>query len=587
MQGNPDWLRRLESATDYKSMQDIFSEMAAQAEAQAGAENPELAHCIDEAVRRLEQERARDEAELQQVQAQYQEFQKDNKGVVGWFKRHIPFTETRKQEVGHRDEVADQHAEILADNLVIARAQMLKERFLGPNDRKLGLRPGDWQAELASHQGLPRLANFASTLKRVSAEAERSRAFLAELKRDVEAFGGAHFKSKEDRERRDSDLASARRELASLEHEVEEESSLQRNGLEQACTLASSELHTTHSAFRDDGQRLEQTRSLLSRLAETRTAHNALGTSVGEIGALAQKIASFPAELQKLRDELGRAEAQRSTANMHAARSVAVFDERRTHFEQAQRIASEKQQVLASAKQFYDAYQAERKATQTTPQPVEADPNSPTWQRFQEAKASADAAQAALQGATQPYQAAKKEADEAQAAVAACDKQIETLRARQIELDRQGPQLRMDVSSCADRVRNACSVAANAFGAYLALLSGASGASTGALGVSAAPSALPPYRPGELAGAQYGWLGPHGLERGLADALADVERDPARHAQAVAVLQRLGQWHDAQQQALERETAAIGARRQSVWKQRCRELLGDELANLACGNRIP
>src|SRR6185436_3093538 len=100
MSSPSSWLDRLNAAVDYRELQQLFSEIVAQAEAGAGGD--QLAHSIDEAIRRLEHERARDEAELGEIRANYDSFKQENQGVVGCFKRHTPSTETRKQEVHHK-----------------------------------------------------------------------------------------------------------------------------------------------------------------------------------------------------------------------------------------------------------------------------------------------------------------------------------------------------------------------------------------------------------------------------------------------------------------------------------------------------
>ena len=96
MPDDPSWLDRLDCATDYRALQEIFSEITAAAH--AGKDPAGLARSVDEAIRRLEAERASDERELAEIQTRYDTFRDQNKGVVGWFKRHIPFTETRRKE---------------------------------------------------------------------------------------------------------------------------------------------------------------------------------------------------------------------------------------------------------------------------------------------------------------------------------------------------------------------------------------------------------------------------------------------------------------------------------------------------------
>ena len=130
--------------------------------------------------------------ELTEIQARYESFRGDHRGAIGWFKRHLPFSETRRADVQHRAEVADQAAEILADNLVIARAQMLKERLLPSADRRLGRRPAQWQTMLDRR---PATEGLASILKDLAAEREPSRTFVGLLEKDVEEFASANFKT--------------------------------------------------------------------------------------------------------------------------------------------------------------------------------------------------------------------------------------------------------------------------------------------------------------------------------------------------------------------------------------------------------
>src|SRR5437879_3886128 len=62
---DPSWLDRLDCATDYRALQEIFSEITAAAH--AGDDPAGLARSVDEAIRRLEAERASDERELAEI----------------------------------------------------------------------------------------------------------------------------------------------------------------------------------------------------------------------------------------------------------------------------------------------------------------------------------------------------------------------------------------------------------------------------------------------------------------------------------------------------------------------------------------
>src|SRR5688572_6498592 len=119
MSAEASLLDRIHGGMDYSQLQQFFAELVAEAE--RAKDNPGLDERIDQIIARLVRERDEDQRGLSEVQSQYESFKEDNRGVIGWFKRHIPFTDTRRQELEHRGEVDNQSAEILADNMVIAR----------------------------------------------------------------------------------------------------------------------------------------------------------------------------------------------------------------------------------------------------------------------------------------------------------------------------------------------------------------------------------------------------------------------------------------------------------------------------------
>lgn len=563
-------LERLSTATNYKDLQEIFGELAAQAK--AGGENPELARTIDEAVRRLEQERARDEQEMADIQSRYDNFKSDNKGVVGWFKRHVPFTETRKQEVGHREELGDQQAEILADNLVIARAQMIKERILGSGQRRLGLRPLDWQMQLAQHESVEGLTACATLFKRLTEEAGQSTAFVQELKRDIDAFAGADFKSKDDRQRRDADYAAACQELGVLEKELDEEKKLRKSGLKRLADTVATELAGKDATFRDDGVRLERFVELLVRLDESRSGATKLVAAVGGVSGLLKELTDLPNETRKVREALQKAESHRGLADTHRDKSATLTD-RQTRHEEALRNLEQKQQLLAGAEQFHQAYVAEQQAKQAAGLPVEVEsPDSPVIRCFHEAQAAVHAAQSLVRETQAPMERARQEAAEARAALDAANKEIETLRQKLATLEQRAPQIRLELNRASEGTRGACDAAASAFAAYLAS--------------ARAMNPPVPFRPEELAAGPYGWLGPHGLERSFSETLMHAERDPQRHGLAVGLLDRLAKWLEAQHAKLDQERKTMHDRRTALWQRRCRELLGDDLASEACAGGL-
>ena len=93
---------------------------------------------------------------------------------------------------------------------------------------------------------------------------------------------------------------------------------------------------------------------------------------------------------------------------------------------------------------------------------------------------------------------------------------------------------------------------------------------------------LPHYHSHEIGAGTSGYLGPRGLEAGFAQALLQSTDHVTRHVQARNTLERLVQWQDSQHQLVEQQRTQLHSRRESIWKRRCSELLGDQLADEAC-----
>jgi hypothetical protein len=227
--------------------------------------------------------------------------------------------------------------------------------------------------------------------------------------------------------------------------------------------------------------------------------------------------------------------------------------------------------VLAGAQQLYDAWQAEYRANPANPPQAEAPTDSPMWQRLNEAKQAAEAAQARLNQTTGPFEKAKKEADSARAKVDELTKKVEQQHGETETLERRAPQLKLELVAAGERTHGAVAAAATALATYLA----------GERGTTAAP-----YHAHDLSAEISGWLGVHGIERSMAEALVQAEYDYQRHLQGVQVLHRVSQWLDAQREASEQERAAAHTRRDTLWKRRCRELLGEPLASKACASGL-
>jgi hypothetical protein len=551
-----DLLNRLDNVFDYQALQQIFSDLALQA--QAGREDPSLAAKIDDVIRRIEEERAADQRELDEIKGRYDSFQQENRGVVGWFKRHVPFTETRRHDLEHRSELSDQQAEILADNLVIARAQMLKERFLAPAQRRLGRRPVEWHGELETAYSVAQLPGLAASLKSLAPEIERSRGFVELVKKDVEAFAGATFAAKEDRVRRDADLQAAAHELAELVKEIEQKEKLKHDGLTRLGRLVTDELTATSGAFREDSRHLAELEASAARLSSAREALNLLGATAEKIGAVSKELAGVPEPLQMLRIERQQVERRQSEAAVAEARKTAVADERRTRSDEARRRLEQAQQSLTATQQADATWRSQHAPEKSMTQMVEAAPdNSPHAAPLREAQAAVGAAKAAFDQESQSFEMAKRDADQARAALEAGKGQLASIDAKIAALEQRRAQLQHELPQTALAGQAAFARAAAALANYL---NNEPARTTTTL--------APPY--GCVTGSQ--------LNASWGDALLHADRDFSRHLQALALHEQLLQWQQGRQQEIERERSSIHERRTAAWKHRCRELVGDALA---------
>jgi hypothetical protein len=559
MATDTDWLDRLDNVFDYQALQKLFGEIADRAVAER--EDTGLAKKIDEVIRRIEEERAADQTALDEIKGRYETFQQDNRGFVGWFKRHLPFSEARRQDVHHRSGLADQQAEVLADNLVIARAQMLKERFLGPAERKLGHRTGHWQSELDAAASVAQLAAISASLRSLAPEIDQSRAFVELLRRDIDAFATAAFRAKEDRVRRDGDLAAARGELAELAKEVGQKEKLKRDALKRLGHLVTEELTATDSAFRDDSRRLTELESLGERLRAARETLGQLKAAAEKIGALNKELHAIPEQLQQLRVERQQAEQCQTDAAVADARKTAVADERRARCDEARRRVDQARQSLAAIEQADAAWRAGHTPEKTMSQMVEAAPDqSPHAAHRREAQAALNMAQTAFQEASQSFEMAKQDAQQGRSAVEAGTGQLATIDARIAAIEQRRAQLQHEAPQSSLAGQAAFAKAAAALATFL----------DAAPALSGAPDSPP-----------YGCVSGNQLNAAWGDALLHADRDVTRHLQAIALLEQLSQWQQSRQRELDQNREAIAGRRSAAWKRRCSDLLGNALAGEA------
>lgn len=358
------WLDVLQNATSYSELQNVFSEMALEASSTDNA--PALAASIDEAIRRIEQERDRDEAQLDDVTSKYDSFKQQQSGVVGWFKRKLPFTETRKQELGHLGALSDQKAEVLADNFVIARAQMLKEKILQAPLRHMGNRPKDWQERFLQHDSVQGVQPFGTIATELGNALIQSKAFIESIRVEIDAFSTAGFSEKEDRSRRDTDLLAARGELKLLENEDREKQVMRSNAIKRLGALIQTDLIATDPSFRTISQQVAQLNEVVRQVlrvqkhVEVRQSSLAiLVDKFAEIGLIQERRATLELSTSSLRRDFENVEYRRS-------RAAKDLEEPSNAYNAAVREVNQAVVSLNIAKSNYDAYLAAQGTAETT-----------------------------------------------------------------------------------------------------------------------------------------------------------------------------------------------------------------------------
>ena len=358
MSDEKDWLTMLDHATSYGDLQHAFNRMSV--ESQTTNNGDAMAASIDEAIRRIELERARDQAELDGFSSQYEAFKQEQSGVIGWFKRKLPFTETRKQELGHRDALNDQGAEILADNFVIARAQMLKERVVSPTLRRMGQQPEYWRTQLLSNESVTTLMEYGSVVHVLGQELSTAKQFVDTVSSDIEAFSGAKFINKEDQQRRNEDLIAARGELKALVDESQEKTNLRTSALGSLLSLLLRELSEKDIDFRTTNERLALVKGLhekhpkVAKLLEERLA------IVKTLVSKWLELESLPARREKVEKETSQLKRDLEAAEERRLRAVNELEVPSQLYQTALSQSQQAKAALNATKPLYDAYLAEQ-----------------------------------------------------------------------------------------------------------------------------------------------------------------------------------------------------------------------------------
>ena len=562
MTTNGNWLERLDAATEYRDLQAIFSELVK--EVQAATNGPQLAESIDEAIRRIEQERARDQNELAMHEQEYAAFKNQQSGITGWFKRHLPFTETRRMDRQHRDSVADQHAEILADNLFIARAQMLKQRLLPPEFRRLGKRPDQWRNSLSNSESIDRLQSYGTVIVSLSQELTNSEQFTQAIRVEINAFRDAAFASDESRQSQKSDIKAATEELKTLEIEIKDERGLLEAAVQRAGMLVSEELSLHDSAYYLVMQRVDHLKvatELAKRSADTASGLTDMLSTLGKQSEQADKLDRDQTDLvvrgEQVKNDLQSAKARLTPAEQQCV-SMAV------HYDESKRRADQAEAGLSAASKIYEQHRASSAGDASN----SINPSNPVFAEYQKLEQDRAAATDALRIASAPFDLAKSYRDEVKQSVNKLEADLRSIDSAKNELSRQQ-----------QNTANTCNILRDKI-----------------------PMAIGEFEP--LLDEYFGALEPleweshvMKLNRTLQwkNALSSSFDQP-RHdwrnvstpssfnaSETERLFQSVTEAIKKDQQELKRQLEADEKRRKDSWTRRCHELIGSEAARLVCG----
>ena len=355
MSSEQTWLQQLDEATNYQQLQSVFSQISR--EATERNDSRQLIASIDVAIQRIEQERSRDANELDDFETSYSQFKTQQRGILGWFRRHLPFTETRRQELGHRDAIADQRAEILADNLVIARAQMLKQRLLPPDERQLGETAQLWKDRLGDCESVDRVGEYGQTLQALIDEMSVSTAFVEEIRAEIDAFAAGKFTSQEDQQRQRDDLSAVRLELAEFESELDEEVAIRSAAIKRAGDLVREQILNSDHEFYELTKQIEGLQQKHDT-AEVATA------KAEELDKLLDQIHDCTKQLDDCEKERIRLEVERERLRRELGSSEARLDRTSRKLEQAsepyqvaKRAADKSEAAISAANRIYSRHQ--------------------------------------------------------------------------------------------------------------------------------------------------------------------------------------------------------------------------------------
>ena len=436
----PSWLARLERPTTYTELHGLYKEMADAVGVASG--DAALEAQLAEAIRRIGRESVHDQKIHDDYEQAYVDFKEKESGVVGWLRRHLPFTETRRKDKEHRADIEDKHAELLGNLQVVARIRLLRASLLSEAERPIGAPAGVWESRLQEAIEGREVRTLAEGLHKLHAHLDAARIWLEDIRTDIEGFAEADFRSEAEQQLHDDDLDAGRRELGERLLDFEEKQELERQTKDGLRQLLHDQLEAGSRAYRElverDAALAEAGTAGDAVLAHLEELHDALKDThrhARRVADLEQSPRNFAADYTRLERDIGQAREAVGRAQLASERT--------------QGAAQEADARVRDARDLVSTLQRELRAASESSGMVEADPSAGfDDSALRHAEAALREAERQAQEARRPHDDASRDHREALAA-------FERLEGEREQLQHEETQRVRDRESALDDLRRA------------------------------------------------------------------------------------------------------------------------------------
>lgn len=542
------WLERLNQAVEYQDLHLVLSEIAT--ESRTANEPAELVASIDEAIRRIHQEKIRDQDDWDFAEKAYRRFRLQHQGICGWIRRHLPFTKTRKIEKQHTRKVDDRKAELLANHLIIARAEMIKEQLLPPETRRLGHTPTQWNEWFSNHDSIRQIDGFADGVKKLGAELTQSRVFVDSIDAELKSFANVRFDNPDDQRRKDSDLSEARKELATLKSEIEEETKIRNDALNRLGTLVSEELAAEDAGYRSLHNRVRELKTVTANLESLEEPYSQISSSLKTIQSMTHEIGSIPSQRAQLSQQIDRLQRQSRDAESRLQRAQANHRGYKQKYQQAQSSLHRVKSEFAAADKRYSAYLVESGQVE-----MPAHDSSSLAVERSRLENQLRSAETDFQTVSGPYQASKTDVDHTERELRDLQSEREQAIRQEDQLEHRIRRLKSELESTKTELTRSVERTDRSSSEYLDSLQRISREDL----IRRFDQLMPSQQWGNSRFAPR----LHSRE--------DMQQSIDQYARAATHLRDV-------RKTLESEYAAEKSRQHSLWTDRCVELFGEELA---------